>query len=81
MNDQMKKFWQITSSVLVLIIMFVPYIKEVCTSRGCNTSGSGYTFVGNLGFGEQINIPLLLIEIVIVLVISGSYYYFAIKNK
>ncbi len=81
MNSQIKKFWTITSSVLILIFIFVPYIEEGCNSSYCMNIGSGYTFVGSLGFGQSINTPLLIIEVLVVLIISGSYYYFAIKDK
>ena len=81
MNNQIKKFWTITSSVLILIFIFVPYVEERCNSSLCMNTGSGYTFVGSLGYGQIVNTPLLIIEVLVVLIISGSYYYFAIKDK
>ena len=81
MNDHKKKWWILTSSVLLLIIVFVPYVSELCTELQCWNHESGYTFVGSLGGNEEINLPLLIIELVVVLIISGSYYYFLIKNK
>ena len=81
MNNQLKKFWTITSSILFLIIIFVPYVAEVCNKYACINTESGYTFVGSLDWGQHINFPLLLIELVVVLIISGSYYYFKIKDK
>ena len=81
MNSQIKKFWTITSCVLFLMIIFVPYEDEMCFKTGCMITESGYAFVGNLGWGQSINIPLLLIEMSVVLIIAGSYYYFAIKDK
>jgi len=81
MNNQMKKLWIITSSFLLLIIVFVPYVEERCNSTTCINTGSGYTFAGSVGWGQEINIPLLIIELAVVVIISGSYYYFAIKDK
>jgi len=80
MNDQIKKLWTITSSILILMFIFVPYVQENCNTRICVNS-SGYTFVGSLEFSQIINIPLLLLELLVVLIISGSYYLFAIKDK
>ena len=47
----------------------------------CFNAGAGYTFVGSLDWGQEINIPLLIIELVVVTIISGAYYYSAIKDK
>ena len=81
MNDHKKKWWILTSSVLLLIIVFVPYVEVLCTQYQCLNLESGYTFAGSLGRNEEINLPLLIIELVVVVIISGSYYHFLIKNK
>ena len=81
MNKKMKKFLSISGLALILACLFVPYLKQACNSTvGCVTIGSGFGFIGTLS-NSIINIPMLLIELGIIILISGVYYNFFLKDK
>ena len=81
MNDEIKRFWLISTSVLIFLILFVPYQEVYCGLNNCTTVKTGFSFIGSLPLDSSINFSLLLIELVVFLLIIGSYYYLVIKNK
>ena len=77
-----ERFIAILATCLIGACCFVPYIKNACTIKyGCSPIGTGYGFVGNLPTMAQINVAMLAIEILVILVISGGYYFLILKKE
>ena len=81
MDKKQRIFWSLSSAALILACLFVPYLEQRCRmGGGCDTTGTGFGFIGSLE-KAVINIPMLMIELTVITLISGFYYMVFLKDK
>ena len=73
-------FLVLLGSLILFVSSYVPYVRVLHQNNRTFTSHEGFAFIGTLLSNQLVNIPFLMVEFGIILLIFGSYYLFFFRD-